>query len=184
MQLISGTKLVNVCDKLLPSYLRFLDLATPLSPSASDKAEYLPLVMQFSPRLPSQNHAEKVQIVTRNGNSFICMLGLNCFGHLLTLDPVRNSLQALIDGEFHFMKHVKKDDAPFITAQCQVAAFKSRLFTTNPLANQAYLPYYSNNYRNANQAAAVKVDNIIESAGIKYLNRKGGVNLKDDDKKE
>ena len=96
----------------------------------------------------------------------------------------RNSLQAMIDGEFLFMKQVKKDDAPFITAQSQVEAFRSRLFTTNPLANQAYLPYYSNNYRDANQAAAVKVDKIIESAGIKYLNRKGGMSLKEDDKKE
>ena len=175
---------------VLHSFLSFLDLSVPTcesaissanlsnrsesSPSSQSSIEnsiitYLPLMIQLSPSLPSDGtKVENVCIESYKGNNFISMLGLSAFDHLFNNGAIgaKNHLQALINGEFHFMNYIENDRKSFIPAQSQKAAFESRLFTTNPVANKGYLAFANENYRNNNEKEAEIVDEKLKASGI------------------
>ena len=138
---------------------------------------YLPLMIQLSPSLPSDGiKVENVRIQSYKGNNFICMLGLSAFDHLFNNGAIvaKNHLQALINGEFHFINHIENDRENFIPAQSQKAAFESRLFTTNPVANKGYLAFSNENYRKINKKEADLIDEKLKASGIERRRSSSG----------
>ena len=138
---------------------------------------YLPLMIQLSPSLPSDGiKVENVRIQSYKGNNFICMLGLSAFDHLFNNGAIgaKNHLQALINGEFHFINHIENDRESFIPAQSQKAAFESRLFTTNPVANKGYLAFSNENYRRINKKEADLIDEKLKASGIERRRSSSG----------
>ena len=148
---------------------------------SSSPVDYVPLMIQFSPPLSSEmkNELVDVSIQKLKDMNYICILGLSAFNHLLSnFDvSVKNNLQSLINGEFHFMNHIGDDPKNFIPAQSSKIAFESRLFTTNPVANKAYLAYSNENYREKNEKEAELVDEKMKVAGIKRRGSSGRITI-------